>query len=180
VDAGPGPVGWCADVAVFDRVVVDIVEMRGEVALVADVVLPVSALPDRLFPFFGAGSGCGCRLSLSKGAGEAGFDQHPAGREVVIALGQGPKGVQVVGQDDDGVDGERVALAHYAEGAAQGVDGLLVAEDWPPLEGHYGEKVAASPGLCATVLHDGSVAYGRSDGVSGGAFVRNGFVGLHA
>ena len=46
------PVGCARDVAVLDRVDMDVVDVVGEVALIADGVFPVTALPET--PFAGA------------------------------------------------------------------------------------------------------------------------------
>lgn len=53
-----------------------------------------------------------------------GFDDLPAGGEVVVAFREGSEAVQMVGQDDPGVDVEGTAGAGFADGGAKGVDVL--------------------------------------------------------
>lgn len=90
-----------------DRVVVDVIDMAGEVGVVADLMLPIAMLPDGLLaPRQARRVGCAPEY-IGAMLGEAGLDQPPAGREVDIARRQCPDAVQVIGHHDDGVDLER-------------------------------------------------------------------------
>ena len=78
----------------------DVVDMVGEVALVAQDMLPIPLLPD-IF-----------KIAV---LAEPRLDQAPARHEIGIAFRQGPDAVQVIGQDDDSVDSEWPFMAHGAE-----------------------------------------------------------------
>jgi len=49
VKAGVGPVGGALDEAVFDGVVVDVIDVVAVVGFIADQVFPISTLPDAAF-----------------------------------------------------------------------------------------------------------------------------------
>ncbi|OHV97978.1 hypothetical protein AKG95_01530 [Janthinobacterium lividum] len=84
----------------FDRVVMDVINMVGEVALIAQDMLPIPLLPD-IFKIAVLAEPC--------------LDQAPARHEIGIAFRQGPDAMQVIRQDDDSVDSEWPFIAHGAE-----------------------------------------------------------------
>jgi len=51
VDAAVRPLDGTCDVPVLDRVVMDVIDMATEILVIADPVLPISPLPNGLFPF---------------------------------------------------------------------------------------------------------------------------------
>ena len=59
----------------------------------------------------------------------------------------------MVGQDDNGLDGEGFFGFDGVKGLAQVVDGLGVVEDGLPLMGDNGKKVGGSWGGCTAVVH---------------------------
>lgn len=99
----------CA-VTVLDRVHVQIVHVPVKVRLVADLMFPEAALPDRGFAATGAARGLSFGQIKMTGASLRGqaFDQIPAQAVIGIVSRQGPEAVQVIGQQHPGVDGERV------------------------------------------------------------------------
>ena len=113
MECGVRPIGDAFCPSVFDRVVVDVVDVGGHVGIVSDLVFPESSLPDTAFaatdaadaPVFG----------LGQGAGESGLDQTPANADGVIAWRQRPDGVQVFGQDRHGVNAKRMLLFDPAQ-----------------------------------------------------------------
>lgn len=49
MEAGVGPVGGAVDEAVFDRVVMDVIDVVPVIVFVPDQVFPISSLPDAAF-----------------------------------------------------------------------------------------------------------------------------------
>ena len=103
----------------LDRIPPAIAQMCGKIRIVPDVTLPEPALP--------------CPALLSElvtktqwpgrqTTGKPRLDQPPPCRIVRVAFRQGPKGVQVIGQDDPGLDLERPLLSRDPDGIPQGCD----------------------------------------------------------
>ena len=91
VKTGIRPIDDFTRQAMLDGVVMDVIDMLYKVALVAQHMLPVAMLPN-VFQ--------SCMLA------EPRLDQSPARHEVGIVFRQSPDAMQVIGQDDDGVDSE--------------------------------------------------------------------------
>src|SRR5690606_22710800 len=88
--------------AMLTWIVVDVVDMSLEIIIIANKVLPVTALPNTALA-----------LALPTGRyafvarqcpGEFGLDQAPAQREIEVAERKGAQGMQMIGQHDYGVD----------------------------------------------------------------------------
>ena len=103
--------------AVLHRVVVNVVKMPTIVCLVANGVLPQTALPDASLSL--PRTTRRDALSLSHAAGKTGFDQTPASREISVVFRQLPDTVQMVGQDHYRIKQEWMRLAHMPESAPQ-------------------------------------------------------------
>ena len=83
MEAGVGPIGGALDEAVFDRVVVDVVDVVAVVGVVADQVLPIPALPDAAFS-----TPLPCGRSMFGGwdlFAEVFLDPPPAAGEITVA-----------------------------------------------------------------------------------------------
>lgn len=72
-----------------------VVHVGGVAVVVADGVFPVATLPDAALGFGVAA--WGARFGWGDALRESGFDGLPAGREIGVALGEGPECVHVVG-----------------------------------------------------------------------------------
>ena len=90
--------------------------MIGKILRIADGVLPEAALPDPALA--GATALCG----IGGGAREALFDQPPARREIMIAFGQRPDAMEMIGQDAHGDGFERPVGGGASPRGAQMVD----------------------------------------------------------
>src|SRR5690606_4298250 len=91
MDGRMRPVAGAAHVAMLHRIDVDVVDMRPQVTLIANSMLPEPALPDAAFTFvFAAG---GNHLSLWNRSGESALDQGPAPGEIRIVFRQRPYGM---------------------------------------------------------------------------------------
>ena len=95
--------------AVFYRVVMDVVEVAVEVVFVGDGVFPIACLPDAPIAPLPAGGAlwllrsAGCQ----PGFGEFFLDPSPACRIGVIAGWQSPEGVQMLGKQNESMDFKR-------------------------------------------------------------------------
>ena len=132
--------------AVFDGVVVDVIDMPGQVVLVPNLVLLITRLPDGLRALVGF-----------MVFGEPGFDQAPPCREISVIGRQRPDAMQVVGHHDHGVHLERARLAHAANGAAQEFNCSSRGKNRSPAFGHQREEKGAAWGECASVVHGGGI-----------------------
>ena len=79
--------------------------MRIEIALVADVMIPEAALPYSSLTLRDFGSAA--RADPTDRLGEARLDFLPPHRKIGITCRQRPNAVQMIRQDDPGVDVER-------------------------------------------------------------------------
>lgn len=131
VKGRPGPVPAAGRQAALHGIETDVVDVMSQVVLVADRVLKEPGLPDAAPTF----------LSLPRldrpfaparrepFAGESGSDGTPAGREVAVTPRQDPHRVQVIGQEDDGFDGERPPLPLISQAPAEQVPRGRVGEE---------------------------------------------------
>ncbi len=92
------PIRHALNVAVFYRVPVNIVHVRGEIRLVANQVFPKPLLPKRALPFLGSTTRQQGFIVQAFAAllSDDGFNDAPAGGKIGIALGQGPDAMQVI------------------------------------------------------------------------------------
>ena len=61
--------------------------------------------------------------------------------------------MDMIGQDDDGIDGEWLFGFDGVKSLAQVIDGLGVVKDGLSLVGDNGKKVGGSWGSCTTIVH---------------------------
>ena len=137
----------------FDRVVMDVIHMAGEVGFVADLMFPISVLPHGLFALLQSRSIGGAAACIRAMLGERALDQTPASREVGIVGRQGPDAVKMIRHDHDGVDLERTRLANGSEGIAQHVDGFSRSQNRPAAIRHEGEEEGAAGDDGASIVH---------------------------
>jgi len=102
MDARIPPIRRANDIPMFDRVVMDVVDVLFIIPVVANQMFPIAALPDAAFFFFDAA--WPQRLALGDLSGKGGFDQHPTRRKIRIALGQRPHRMQMLRKNHHCVD----------------------------------------------------------------------------
>ena len=119
VKARIGSVRHPRHIAMFDRIVVEIVAMAFKILVITDLVFPITVLPDGLFAFVLKGRRAGGFERSVTMAGEMGFDPHPAGRIIGIVRWQSPEAMQVIGQNHHRVDTERTPLFDGGERLTQ-------------------------------------------------------------
>ena len=71
----------------------------------------------------------------------------------MVRFRQGPDAVEMVRQDNDGVDAQGVAFLHPFEGIAQHIDRGLLGQNRFALMGNHGEEITASRKVMAPVMH---------------------------
>ncbi len=101
-------------------VVVDVIDVPVEVRLIADAMLPITALPNAAFVF--ALSAGGYTLAIGQGTGKSAFDQAPTYSVIGVSGWQGTQSVQMVRQYNDGVDLPRMLAHDHAKAGAQQID----------------------------------------------------------
>ena len=84
---------------------VDVIDVSLEILLVTNGVLPESTLPQRDFTISVARDRS---TRLDDGCSEPALDQMPTIRKIGISLGQCHDDVEVIGQYDHCIDGERM------------------------------------------------------------------------
>ena len=114
------PILHARDVLVLDGIVIAIGNVIAEIALVADVMLPIPALPDATFAFLLAhrAQAFGFRKGFSKPC----FDKPDAGWKIIVPGRQGYDGVQMVRQDDKCIKAERIFAFGARDAVAQEVE----------------------------------------------------------
>jgi len=82
------PVAGKFDVAVLDRIEMDVIEMATQIVLVPDQMFPISSLPDPTFTF--PDPRLAPVLATCNVPRKPGFDLRPAHGKVIIPGRQGP------------------------------------------------------------------------------------------
>jgi len=138
----------------LDRVDMDVVEMRHEISVVADGVLPESPLPDGLLAF-GTPALAALRvlMGLEIAASESFLDQTPSGREIRVALGQSPERMQVVRKDDVGIDLEGMTRTDLLDGSQEKCDRPRFSQQRAPMLGDEREEITSAGDADAPVSH---------------------------
>ena len=129
------------DIAIFD--VADII------SLVAEQVFPEPALPDAALVACDAN---GVKpLPLRQRFRERALDQPPARGEIAIAGRQSPDRMQMIGQHDECVDREIIALASRRNSLAQTRD-MVDEQGFPPLQQVDCKEPAPARNELATII----------------------------
>ncbi len=126
-----------------------VIRVVDKVPLVANAVLPESALPDAAFSFLDSSGGQS--LARPDSRRKARFDVVPAGREICIVRRQCPDAVKVIRQYNDGVDRERTPPSRVDECRAQVVD-VVGQQRSLAFQQRHGEKESATWNESADVM----------------------------
>ena len=139
----------------LDGVVMDVVPVSVQIRLVPNRVFPKPSLPDSLLllhpPRIRDGSGRSHKLA----AAEGGFDQPPSHREVIVVVWKYPDAVEMVRQNNHGVDLKRIGRHHSLEAGPQEIDSRLLFEERAAFLSGDGEEEYAA-------LHIGSLVVWHS------------------
>ena len=114
------PIHSIRNQAVFDRIVVDISDVRIQIGIVLHDPFPETPLPYAPLPALAADGGT--PFGTRQPARERGFYRRPAPGIVCIAPGQLPDAVQMVGQNHNGNNSEWARPAGDTKGFAKDVD----------------------------------------------------------
>lgn len=147
------PIGHTRYEAVFDRVVVNVIQVRAEVGFIAHEMLPEPGLPQTAVL-------SRCRyVSAFEQAGDAGLDEPPAHGKVAVVWRQSPDRMHVVGEDDPRIDRERKVSAYCRDARSQGRDRFTVGKQGTAFRGDDRKKVRRPGNFCAAIVgHPVSVA----------------------
>lgn len=137
---GIRPISRLNRVAVFDRVVVDVIAMRGKVRLVTNGVLPESPLPNASLAF--GITFCGYPLANQR-ACKARLDCTPAPGRIIIPRREPPDRVQMVRHYHDGIGTKGVFCLDVRIRGTQQINMLHQRAFLPVAQGHGKEKRAA-------------------------------------
>src|SRR5260370_18483665 len=143
------PVAHAGDQPVLERINNAIFDVADIVSFIADQMLPEASLPDAAFA---ARLANGAEPFLLRQCfGEATFDQPPAGREIAVAGRQGPDRMQMIGQDDECVDVEGMAMTCRGDRITQGRN-MVDEQGLLPLQQVDREEEASARDECATIV----------------------------
>ena len=131
------PIPDARDVAVPDRVEMDVIGVAPKIGFVAQRVLPITALPDAALAF--ARPARRDLVVTRQIAAKTRLYELPAGGEISVAHRQSPDRMNVVRQYDDGVDRERMVPSCRAERRAQRFD-MIGEQSRPALGQIYMKK----------------------------------------
>lgn len=144
------PVARTRHVTVLHRIDVDVVDVIGQITIIADRVLPITALPDAAFA---------SRLPrgvdkfvFRDGSRKSGFDRTPASGVVRVTLRQHPNRVHVVRQHHSRDDFKRPFSARRSHRIAQRInvtDQQVVA---PAFKQIYREEIRSSRSPVAQIV----------------------------
>src|SRR5262249_522670 len=99
--------------------VMNIIDMSSPVIFISNRVLPVSALPERVFALGVRDEG---NTLPDKRESELTLDRFPAPRKVRVTWGQCPYGMQVIGQYNDCLNRKRLLSTNFSKGRPQEVN----------------------------------------------------------
>jgi hypothetical protein len=140
----------------FDRIEMDIVGMPREILFIAQSMLPIAPLPNAAFTLFR--TACGPALADRRAAREHQFDEPSPRRKISVAFRQRPDRMQMIRQDDDGFDVERMAAPNITERLAQEIDVIDEKTQAPLSQIGREEKAAAADEVSPIVCHRASIA----------------------
>lgn len=143
------PIPNAGDISVFDRIVVYVIKVPGEIVLAAQRVFPIAPLPYSALAFGGPADGN--LLDGRQGARKCALDQPPSRREIGIVLGESPDRVEVVRQDHSSFNCESVVHSCLAKGRAQQAD-VVDQQGEPPIGQVDGEEIAAAADKASAVV----------------------------
>src|SRR6187431_2576526 len=110
-----GPIRNPRHISMLDWIDMNVVDVAGQIVLIADRVLPIAPLPDAALTF---GSATGRNSLTCKVARKRRFNQPPARWKIPIVLGHRPDRMEMIRQHDQRVDRERMTLASFTNGRA--------------------------------------------------------------
>jgi len=114
------PIRRPAHPAVFNRVVVYVIDMLFKIGIVTNLMFPIATLPDAPFTFF-----CAARvhfLTPGQQTRKSGLYQRPAHRVIRVARRQTPDGVQVFWQNHHRDDRKGMSLFDFIDDGSQIID----------------------------------------------------------
>jgi hypothetical protein len=133
----------------------NVVQVTFEIPVIADQVLPESPLPDGALSLLDASSGA--PLPEGNSSREPCLDIVPPCREIAVAREKRPDAVQMISEDDAGVDLEGPAPLGIGENRPQVID-VLGKQLAPSFEQRYCEEESAAGNEGSDVSgHDGSL-----------------------
>lgn len=103
----------------FDGIEPTIPDMRREIRMIPDMMFPIPALPNAALATQNMRWPQGARRHLPR---KTCFDQPPARWIIGISRGQGQDAMQMIGQDNPGVDGKGALAPRLFHRAAQQID----------------------------------------------------------
>jgi hypothetical protein len=154
VKARPWPVFRAADVAVFDRVPVDVVEVTLEIVFVPDRVLPELRLPDSASAV-ALSALCDSDLGPAEfepALSELRLDPLPAAGVVRVAFWHAPDCVDVLGQEHDRANVERVRRLTFADDVAEDRPGVFGFEDRTTVVSDQREEECPAGDMCSSPI----------------------------
>ena len=137
------------------RVVMDIVDMRLQIPLVPDQMLPVATLPDTSLAFRGAARAHA--LAFGNATREACLDKRPARRVVHIARRQLPDGMQMIREQHHGHDLKRMTEPDRANDLAQAVR-LIGEQGASTVRQRHGEEIRTAGNVRAPNVRSPSMS----------------------
>jgi hypothetical protein len=152
METRPCPVFRAADVAVLDRVPVDVVEVTLEIVFVSDRVLPELWLPDSTATVV-LSALCDGDFSPARfepTLGELRLDPLPAAGVVGVAFGHSPDCVEVLGREYERAKVERVSRFTFADHVAEDCLGVFRVEDWAALVGNQRKEECPARNVCSS------------------------------
>src|SRR5690348_8525641 len=112
---------WALGVAMLDWIVMDVIEMPMQIVGIADSVFPEAFEPHAACPLALARLGNRALVAAGSevGAGKGSFNVHNANGVVRIAVWKCHEDVQVIRQQNEGVEGERMMPMAVVEGMVE-------------------------------------------------------------
>ena len=134
----------------FDRIEMNVIDMPRVVGIASNQMLPIAPLPDAaLTLFLPAGRAPFRRRQVTR---EFRLDQRPALCKCRIIRRQGPYRMQMIGQDHDRIDMERMTPLDQSHGIPQDID-RVNQQGARPLRQIDSEKISAARNVVTPIAH---------------------------
>jgi len=155
--ARPRPLARLMYQTVLDRIEKNVITMPIPVRFVADTMLPISGLPHADLPVpFAIGRHRKCPKSLpDEAAAEQPFDIGPANGKVVVMVRQGPKAMDVIGQENAGEHIKRPATPDLDHRPAKQAACERMGKERTASVRHNGEKIGRAALAPAHIIRHG-------------------------
>ncbi len=152
---GKRPIRHPVNITMLEGIDMNVIHVASKILFIPDPMLPETPLPQTPLAFPGATGRD--RLAAGQSPAEMGLDQSPTGREIVVAFGQCPQRMHVIGQHHPGVDMKWPVRSDATHRRAQTVD-LPNQQIRSPIGNGHRKKPRCPPSTIPPVVRHANIS----------------------